>query len=108
MVLDRIRQRAQSRHTTSSRRRREFSMKTVDDLREFLKTQEPGPISAASAMTVQNLLTAAWADLDAGLEGGMKREKLHRIGDAHWDPPVLEFRESLDPDGMKYRLDAWT
>ena len=61
----------------------------MGELKSFLESQEPGRVAEVDRLTT--LLAEYWCDF-AGCEAeGMREDKLQRIEDPEWDPPILRF-----------------
>jgi hypothetical protein len=62
----------------------------ISDLRAFLDTRPRGPIPDASRLI--ELLASCWHDFAGSSETNMQPEKLARIEDPDWNPPILTFK----------------
>ena len=58
----------------------------IKRLRDYLNSQ--GPLDANQ---IGRLLSLCWDGLDGGTETNMRGEKLWRIEQPSWEPPILEF-----------------
>lgn len=65
-------------------------MTGVQRLRAFLDEVGPGPI--ANAERAASLLSDCWEELDGSDETKMRADKLSRIEEPEWQPPVLVFK----------------
>jgi hypothetical protein len=64
-------------------------MSEMNALREVLKTIPPGPLNYNSA--VVGALVAAWDSISDSDVQSTHREKLYRLEQLHWSPPILTF-----------------
>jgi hypothetical protein len=61
----------------------------ISELRSFLEGQPRGPV--ADSCRLAQLLVASWPDLAGSGETKMRADKLWRIEDPQWNPPILTF-----------------
>jgi len=62
----------------------------MNELLRYLEARKPGPISDTE--TLEDLLSACWAEFEGWNQGGMMPYKLHgRMENVSWDPPRLCF-----------------
>jgi hypothetical protein len=64
-------------------------MEELAKLRAYLGRIAPGPVHDLSAL--DSLLDECWSQFRGSGGGGMKREKLDRMGEVRWTPPLLMF-----------------
>ena len=74
-------------------------MDDISELRAFLKKQPPGRI--LETYRLGQLLSYCWHEFEGSSETSMKGDKLFRIEDPEWHPPILSF--SIERHGPTVR-----
>src|SRR5690348_8052575 len=79
-------------------------------LRSYLSSLPPGPITDTSV--VEELLVQCWECLSGANDTRMVAYKIHRMENAEWNPPLLQFE--IERHGgtvwgsSKAELQSWT
>ncbi len=69
----------------------ESRIRPLEELREFLSGQQPGKLEKQNLDTLIKLLRVVWQELDGSDITNMSAEKLDRMENPSWRPPLLTF-----------------